>query len=192
MHAPSGEPLVGRDDALARVSRAVDAARQGTGATLLVSGAAGMGKTALLRAALCDAYDVDLAWGTCVEAGSAPGYWPWSQALNGLVRGVGVDRARAAAGPDCGLLATLAPSLDQQQPAEESDRARMLLLDATVAWLHALGAGRPSSWSWTTCTGWTSRRSPYWKSPYGIRARHRSACSAPFATTRSRDRCTRG
>ncbi|HWL37250.1 MAG TPA: AAA family ATPase [Frankiaceae bacterium] len=135
--------LVGRDDALARVARAVDAARQGTGGALFVSGAAGMGKTALLRAALGAARDLDLGWGTCVEAGGAPGYWPWTQALNALVRAAGQDRALAAAGADAPLLATLAPSLGAHPHGEESDRARMLLLDATVAWLHALGAVRP-------------------------------------------------
>ena len=41
--------LLGRDDALARVTRAVEAARAGTGHTVLVSGSAGMGKSALLR-----------------------------------------------------------------------------------------------------------------------------------------------
>lgn len=137
------EELVGRDDALLRVSAVVAAARRGSGSTLLVSGAAGMGKTALLRAAASRASDVDLAWGTCVEAGSAPGYWPWTQALNGLVRRLGVDPARNAAGADAGLLATLVPALGEQQQAEESDRGRMLLLDATVGWLRTLAGSRP-------------------------------------------------
>jgi predicted ATPase len=140
---PQGEQLVGRDDALARVSHAVVAARQGAGGTLLVGGVAGIGKTALLRAAVSRVTDVDLTWGTCVEGGRAPGYWPWTQALNGLVRSAGVDRARAAAGTDRGLLATIAPALGEPEPAEETDRGRMLLLDATLTWLRALGAERP-------------------------------------------------
>src|SRR5918997_996299 len=140
---PSREALIGRDDALARVTHAVASATHHARGTLLVSGAAGMGKTALLRTALAGAGDVDQAWGTCVEAGNAPGYWPWTQALNGLVRGVGIDRARAAAAGDRGLLATISTALGEQGPAEESDRGRLLLLDATAAWLDALAAVRP-------------------------------------------------
>lgn len=75
MGGPWAERLLGRDDALSGVSAAVAAARLGRGATLFVSGSAGVGKTALLRGALGGADDVDLTWGTCVEDGGAPGYW---------------------------------------------------------------------------------------------------------------------
>lgn len=140
---PAEEELIGRDDALGRLAAAVAAACRGSGSTSMVSGAAGMGKTALLRAAASRAQDVQLAWGTCVEAGGAPGYWPWTQALNELVRRIGADAARAAAGPDAGLLTTLVPALGEHRAAEESDRARMLLLDATVAWLRAVATTGP-------------------------------------------------
>ena len=143
MDRPPREALIGRDDALARITRAVASTRHHARGTLLVSGAAGMGKTALLRTALAGVGDVVQAWGTCVEAGNAPGYWPWTQALNGLVRGVGIDRARAAAAGDRGLLATISTALGEQGPAEQSDRGRLLLLDATAAWLDALAAVRP-------------------------------------------------
>lgn len=135
--------LVGREDALARLSQAVDSTRQGAGGAILVTGTAGIGKTALLRTALGAAADVTVTWGTCVEGGISPGYWPWTQALNGLVRQVGVERARAVARENCGLLATLVPALGEQQPAEETERGRLLLLDATVAWVQALGSERP-------------------------------------------------
>ena len=72
MDRPPREALIGRDDALARITRAVAPATHQARGTLLVSGAAGMGKTALLRTALAGAGDVVQAWGTCVEAGNAP------------------------------------------------------------------------------------------------------------------------
>lgn len=143
MNRLADEVLVGRDDALDRIARAVAAARRGSGSALLVTGAAGMGKSALLRAAVDRAEEVGLAWGTCVESGGAPGYWPWTQALNELVRRVGVPAARAAAGADAGLLATLVPALGEHRAPEESDRARMLLLDAAVAWLRTLAEAGP-------------------------------------------------
>ncbi len=139
----SGDELIGRQDALIQVRGALEAARVGNGSTLLVSGEAGIGKTALLRSALRDARDVDLTWGSCLSGGSAPGYWPWTQALNGLVRTVGIDRARTAAGSDAGLLANLVPTLGDPEHADESDRTRLLLMDAAIAWMHSLAAGRP-------------------------------------------------
>jgi hypothetical protein len=140
---PVEEELFGRDDALGRLAAAVAAAGAGTGSSLLISGSAGMGKTALLRAAAGRTQGVQLVWGTCVEAGGAPGYWPWTQALNELVRRIGVAAARAAAGSDAELIATLVPALGERRAAEESDRARMLLLDATVAWLRAVATTCP-------------------------------------------------
>lgn len=138
--------LVGRDDAFARVTGGLGAARVGNGGMLLVSGAAGMGKTALLRAALEPVSDATLAWGTCLEGGGAPGFWPWTQAFSGLVRQVGVERSRAVAGDDLGWVATLVPALDRpvgERPGEQSERGRMLLFDAAIAWLQAIGAIRP-------------------------------------------------
>lgn len=139
----SGEGFIGRQDALERVRSAIHGVHAGVGSTLIISGEAGMGKTALLRAALRGAGDVDLTWGTCVGGGKAPGYWPWTHALNGLVRIVGFDRARAAAGGDVGLLANLVPALGDNEHSDGSERTRLLLMDAATAWLRALAAQRP-------------------------------------------------
>ena len=141
--------LLGRDDALARVARAVDAARSGTGHSVLVSGSAGMGKSALLRASVTGIGDLDLGWGTCVEGGGVPGYWLWTQALDGLVRRVGVERARAAAGDLTRRLVSIVPALgttdpsQQPDPSEQSEREQLLLLDGAAAWLRTLAAERP-------------------------------------------------
>ena len=143
MQRPRGDAIVGRDDALAGLSTAVLSAREGRRTAVLVSGSAGIGKTALLRAALASVEGVDLAWGTCVAGGSAPGYWPWTQAMNGLVRAVGRERAREVAGADTALVAALVPALGDAGQLEASERGRMLLLDATTAWLNALATDRP-------------------------------------------------
>ncbi len=145
--------LVGRAALVARVDAAIGQARAGSRSTVLVSGSAGIGKTTVIRAALDQAPDVLVGWATCVEGGAAPGYWPWTQVMHALTRSVGVDAARAAAGPDAALLAALAPALEpaadggpDARPAgglEQSDRSRLLLLDAMVAWLGALGRDQP-------------------------------------------------
>jgi hypothetical protein len=129
------QALVGRDAALQQVRRAL------AGGSLFVRGEAGMGKTALLRAAVAES-DAHLGWGTCVERG-APGYWPWTQALSGLVRAVGLEHAQQAAGHDRGLLAALVPALGDARAADPTDRERLLQLDATVSWLMALASERP-------------------------------------------------
>lgn len=143
MDRPRGDALVGRDEALARVAASVASARAGRRTGLLVTGSAGIGKTALLRAALSGARGVDVAWGTCVGGGSAPGYWPWTQALNGLVRAVGGDRARGAAGADAALVSGIVSALGDHGQSEPSERGRMLLLDATAAWVTRLATLRP-------------------------------------------------
>lgn len=127
------EELVGRDVPLRQVRRALPSG------TLFVRGETGLGKTALLRAAVSGA-DAHLGWGTCAESG-APGFWPWTQALTGLARAVGRERALAAAGPDRGLLSALVPALGEPS-TQQTDRDRLLLLDAAVSWLHALAADR--------------------------------------------------
>lgn len=134
--------LIGRGDALARSARALTAVRRGQRASVVVTGTAGTGKTALLRTVLAQADDLDVAWGTCRDGG-APGYWPWTQALTGLVRTIGLDLARTAAGHDVELLATIVPALGSPSGAEESDRGRLLVQDAVAGWLGELTQQRP-------------------------------------------------
>jgi tetratricopeptide (TPR) repeat protein len=78
--------LLGRDAELAEVRRALEAARDGAGGLLLVSGEPGIGKTALAEAAGAAARALGMtpAWGRAWEAGGAPVLWPWSQAVRDL------------------------------------------------------------------------------------------------------------
>ncbi len=66
-------PFVGRPEALAALHEAAGPGRN----LVLVTGPAGMGKTALLTRF---AQDHDVLWGTC-WAPDAPALWPWTQAL---------------------------------------------------------------------------------------------------------------
>lgn len=70
--------LVGRDDLIDELIGAGRAAAAGTGAVVLLTGAAGMGKTSIARAvarALRD--DLEVTWGNCAADRSAPPFWPW-------------------------------------------------------------------------------------------------------------------
>ena len=102
-----------------------------------------MGKSALLRAALDGLGTCTVVWGTCLEGGGAPGFWPWTQALSAIVREVGTDDALEVAGSDRHWIATLVPMLGDAEKVENSERARMLLVDAVVAWLQSMARRRP-------------------------------------------------
>ena len=104
--------LVGRDRLVERLSRVVEQVAGGRSAVGLVAGEAGIGKTALLAVAATIATEsgVQVAWGTCLDGAGAPGYWPWTQAMDRLVRERGVDHVRRAAGEDATLLASIVPS----------------------------------------------------------------------------------
>ena len=98
-------PLVGRDLAVRALRAALDAALAGHGRLVLLSGEAGIGKTALAThfADLAAANGVAVAWGRCAEGDGIPAFWPWTQVLRatgGLAEGedhVG-PRVRAAGG----------------------------------------------------------------------------------------------
>jgi len=74
--------LIGRESALAAASAVVDDARRGAGQFLMISGEAGIGKTAMLAALIGQAGPDPLVLrGFCWEGDGAPPYWPWSQVL---------------------------------------------------------------------------------------------------------------
>lgn len=86
--------FVGRGDALTTLRGAYAAALDppGGGAQhraglVLISGEAGMGKTALLGrfAAEVAMRGARPVWGTCWPADQAPAYWPWTQVLGSLL-----------------------------------------------------------------------------------------------------------
>ena len=135
-----GELLVGRDVPLGRLRDVIARAGAGERSLALVSGPAGIGKSSLVRAAVGD---VDaLGWGTSVEAVAAPGYWPWSRALEGVAAAVGTETAVAAAADDASLLALIGRTFGPAVPSEGSERDRLLLMDAVSRWLVRVAAER--------------------------------------------------
>ncbi|MFN3215837.1 MAG: ATP-binding protein [Acidimicrobiales bacterium] len=137
--------IVGRNEPLRRIGVAVAASAQGRRSAVLVSGTAGIGKTSLIRAAVDRALGDTLVvgWGTCWHGRGAPGFWPWTQALDDLVRLVGTDEAVATAGKDHEMLASLIRAFGPAPAStDDLDRHRLLLLDAAVRWLEALAGDR--------------------------------------------------
>lgn len=135
-----GADLLGRDAPHGRLRELLAGTATGTRSVALVSGPAGIGKSSLVRAAVGD---VELlGWGTCVEAVAAPGYWPWSRALDAIATAIGPVAVASTAAEDAPLLALIGRSFGHAAPSEGSERDRLLLMDAVSRWLVRLAAER--------------------------------------------------
>ena len=92
----STTPLVGRDREVALLLDAFDRSRRGTRQLCLISGEAGVGKSAVLAEALArlsGREGVAITWGDCIEQyGSGEPYRPLLDALMRLCRGPAGDR----------------------------------------------------------------------------------------------------
>jgi DNA-binding CsgD family transcriptional regulator/tetratricopeptide (TPR) repeat protein len=109
--------IVGRDEELARIERALDEAAGGRPRLLFVTGEAGIGKSRLVREAVdrARAAGSPIMLGTCLDIGQGwlP-YLPVAEALRGLIRDLDpreLDRVIGPARPD---LARIVPTLARQ------------------------------------------------------------------------------
>src|SRR6185503_1877720 len=142
--APTSGGFVGRERELGVLLGALDDAVAGRGRLVLVAGEPGIGKSRLADELAHHARDrgARVCVGRCWEAGGAPAYWPWVQALRAYVRDVDRDALRAQLGGDGAQLATLLPELaDLVDAPAETDRFR--LLEAVATFLCQAGAARP-------------------------------------------------
>jgi AAA ATPase domain len=91
MSVMPGDVLVGRRLARGALRSAIDAAFAGLGGVVLLTGDAGMGKTALVTdmTAFARVRGAALAWGACWEGDGAPAFWPWIQVFRALPRSDG-------------------------------------------------------------------------------------------------------
>ena len=138
--------FVGRAEPLGRLvaaHRAVADAATSTPAPatglVLVTGEAGIGKTALLRrfAAEADRTGATVVWGRCWDGQQAPAWWPWTEALRALIQ----------LRPELDVPAEVAPLLSGARttgtpavPVDPSGRVR--LLDAIATMLSRAAADR--------------------------------------------------
>ena len=129
--------LIGRESALAAAGAVLGDALGGSGQFLMISGEAGIGKTALLAALTGQAGPVPLVLrGFCWEGDGAPPYWPWSQVL----RASGVPVADL--GEAGWLLQPASRSAGSMSAAAAAD-AQFRLFEAVSRCLADLAQGRP-------------------------------------------------
>ncbi|MFL5953429.1 MAG: ATP-binding protein [Gaiellaceae bacterium] len=151
--APAGGPgrFVGRRRELATLQAALDAMRAGTGRLLLLVGEPGIGKSRLAEefAARCARSGTEVLVGRSWEAGGAPMFWPWVQALRPYVRNADETSLRSQLGNSAAVVAQLLPDVRErlpdlsEPPSLEPEAARFRLFDATAEFLRRASAETP-------------------------------------------------
>jgi DNA-binding CsgD family transcriptional regulator len=129
------KPLIGRGAELARLTAAVERARTGSPAAVLLSGDAGVGKTRLLAELARRARDsgATVLVGHCVDLGAVGlPYLPFAEALRQLAELAKDDGPLAEALRDRPALDRLItrPGRPAATPAADDDAARLQLFDA--------------------------------------------------------------
>jgi hypothetical protein len=140
--------FVGRDDELGLGMAVLDEVLSGSGRLLLLAGEPGIGKSRLASELAAQAAErgFQVVWGRCWEAGGAPAYWPWVQALRALIPKVDPVELRARLGLRAGDIAQLLPEIREllgELPASTSltpEAARFRLFDSVATFLNATAA----------------------------------------------------
>ena len=140
--------LVGRQKETDALGGTLDAVRAGSGRTVVLAGEAGIGKTRLADWLASTARDrgTPVLWGRCWEAGGAPAYWPWLQALRAFVAEADLNDLRAALGIGAPYVARIIPEIRDrlpdvpELPIDDSDAARFQVFVAASAFVRALAA----------------------------------------------------
>jgi DNA-binding SARP family transcriptional activator len=148
--APS-ESFGGRESALAEFQAAFDEALAARMSLFLIAGEPGIGKSRLADEAtsLAEARGARICWGRCWEAGGAPAYWPWVQALREYIRNADDQRVREQLEPGAADIAQMLPELHElfpdlpPPPSLDPEGARFRLFDSTASFLRAAGESQP-------------------------------------------------
>ena len=145
-----GDSFVGREREQAALVAGLDDALAGAGRLFLLSGDPGIGKSRLADqfATHARAEGVPVLAGRCWEAGGAPAYWPWVEALGSYVRAEEPDHVRRHAGHVAPDLAQLLPEVgelfDDLPPVLSTDPevARFRLFDGVASFLKSAAGDR--------------------------------------------------
>lgn len=87
MKPSSASEIVGREAELTALRETREQVASGYGASVIITGEAGIGKSRLAAASCADARAAGFfsAWGRCAELGNAPTYWPWKNILRAIL-----------------------------------------------------------------------------------------------------------
>jgi DNA-binding SARP family transcriptional activator len=145
-----GGVFVGREAELEELRSGLEAAVAGRGGLVLLVGEPGIGKSRLADEVMRQgrALGALALVGRCWEAGGAPAYWPWVQALRTYVEQSDPQPLRSQLADGAADIAQIIPGLrelfaDLPEPPPETEGARFRLFDATARFLRSAAATRP-------------------------------------------------
>ncbi len=144
-------PLIGREHEMSELLVGLDGTAAGRGRLFLISGEPGIGKSRLVDELTARAQQRGsrVLWGRCWEAGGAPPYWPWVQALRSHLRNRSGDELREVLGLEAPHLAQLIPEIRHQlpdvpePPQLDPDSARFRLFDSIAIFLSKISRSQP-------------------------------------------------
>jgi class 3 adenylate cyclase len=150
MALPRGA-FVGRERELAELVGGLDDAFAGRGRLFLLAGEPGIGKSRLADELMghARARGARVLVGRCWEAGGAPAYWPWVQALGPYLRETDREALRAQLGKAGADVAAVLPEVRDLLPdlppptAVDSEGARFRLLEAVASFLRNAASATP-------------------------------------------------
>src|SRR6476660_5155953 len=135
--------FVGRDAELDELGAGLNDAFAGHGRLFLLAGEPGVGKSRLAEELASHARDrgARVLVGRCWEAGGAPAYWPWVQALRSALRETEAETVRSWIGRGGPELTTILPELsdllgDLPPPPSDSGGARFRLFESFTSLLR--------------------------------------------------------
>ena len=149
--APRRAAFVGRERELAELAGGLDDAFAGRGRVFLVSGEPGAGKSRLAEELAREATrrGARVLVGRCWEAGGAPAYWPWVQALRAYVCELEPAALEAQLGAGAAEVAQVLPEVRgrlpdlPERPDRDSDWARFRLFEAVAELIRNAAGARP-------------------------------------------------
>ena len=129
----------------------LEAAYQGRGAFLLLTGEPGIGKTCLAEefASAAEKRGAHVVWGRCSEREGAPELWPWVQVLRTCIRALDTGNPRSMTGK--GVLVDIAQVVPELReflpelpapPALDPTSVRFRLSDSVTTFLKNAGTPR--------------------------------------------------
>ncbi|HEX6208193.1 MAG TPA: AAA family ATPase, partial [Actinomycetota bacterium] len=141
---------MGRAPEMHALLSALDDGASGHGRIVLIGGEPGIGKTRLVDefAAVARARGFLLVSGRSWEAGGAPAYWPWTQAIRGLLRELSTEALKAALAGGGPHLAQMLPELRERlpdlpdPPRGSPEVVRFRLFDALAGLLRRVAEDR--------------------------------------------------
>ncbi|HKP61138.1 MAG TPA: AAA family ATPase [Polyangiales bacterium] len=146
MSAYTPAPLFGRDWELAELHAALRSAESGRGALVLLVGEPGIGKTRLANdfASEAGTRGARVTWGRAWEAGGAPAYWPWIEAMRpfAALTAQASDAERTRIAPLAHLIPTL-EGCEAPKPAADPAQDRFRLFEAVASFLALAARDRP-------------------------------------------------